>query len=142
MEDAVLDACALSAIQGIGSPDTLVANPVQVSAMKRSVGGRIVYDRNGSKDAGVGFKGLVFETESGSVDVLSDPFCPLNTAYLVRKKDWSLWSLGKAPHMEKNDGLQYLRISDEDSFEVRWKFYGAVKLTNPGCQFRLTSFGA
>ena len=142
MEDAVLDACALSAIQGIGSPDTLIANPIQVSAMKRSVGGRIVYDRTASPKAGVGFSGLVFETEAGHIDVMSDPYCPLQTAYLVRKKDWSLWSLGKAPHMEKNDGLTYLRIADDDAFEVRWKFYGALKLTNPGCQFRLTGFGA
>ena len=142
MEDAVTDAAALVAQQGVGSPDTLIAHPLRIAQMKRSVGGKIIYDRNGSKDAAVGFSGLVFETEIGHVDILSDPYCPLQSAYLVKKSDWTLWSLKSAPHMCKFDGLEYLRAATDDSFEVRWRFYGAMKLTCPARQFRLTSFGA
>lgn len=141
MEDAVLDALAKCTIQGIGQPDTLVANPIQVAAMQRSVGGKVVYNRDQSSKAGVGFSELVFEAPGGAVKVLSDPFCPLQVAYLLRMKDWTLWSLRKAPHMEKADGLESRVNFTDDNFEVRWKFYGAMKLTNPGCQFRLTSFG-
>lgn len=142
MEDAVLDAASLCTIQGVGAPDTLVANPVQVAQMKRSIGGKIIYDRNNSKDAGVGFDNLVFETESGTVKLIADPYCPPNVAYLLRMKDWTLWSLKAAPHMPKQDGLEYLRVYNDDSWEVRWRFYGAMKLENPAPQFRLTGFGS
>lgn len=142
MEDAVLDAHAKTTLQGVGTPDTLIANPIRVSQMKRSIGGKIMYDRNSSDKAGIGFSKVMFETESGPVEVLSDPYCPLSSAYLVRKKDWTLWSLNAAPHMAQDDSLKYLRVSDDDSFEVRWRFYGAKKLDNPACQFRLTGFGA
>ena len=141
-EDAVLDMCAKVSVGGVGSPDTLVCGPVEASTMKRSVGGRVVYNRDKSSSAGHGFKDLIFETEAGQIPILVDPFCPANKAFLVRKKDWTLWSLRKAPHMEKVDGLKYLRVSDDDAFEVRWKFYGALKCTNPAPQAKLTGFGA
>jgi len=141
MEDAVIDASALCTIQGLETPNVLVANPLQISALKQSVGGKIVYNRDASSKAGVGFSELVFETENGTVTVLSDPFCPLQRAYLLRMENWKLWSLRKAPHMERLQGQNMVSYTD-DKFQVRWKFYGAMRCDAPGSNFALTGFGA
>jgi len=141
MEDVVLDITSKIAFQGVGTPDTLVANPIRLAQMKRSVGGKVYYNRTESSKTNVGNNIDVFETEGGVLKVLSDPYCPLNTAYVLRKKDWQLWSLGAAPHLEKKDGSEYLRVYNDDAIEARWKFYGAIKLTNPAAQGRIYNFG-
>jgi len=53
----------------------------------------------------------------------------------------SLFSLKAAPHLQKYDGLEFLRRPDADAFEVRFVFYGNLKLKNPGPQIKLTNFG-
>lgn len=141
MEDVVLDLASKIAFQGVGTPDTLVANPIRLAQMKRSVGGKVYYNRTETSKTNVGNTIDVFETEGGALKVLSDPYCPLNTAYVLRKKDWQLWSLGAAPHLEKKDGSEYLRVYNDDAIEARWKFYGALKLTNPAAQGKITNFG-
>lgn len=140
-EDAVVDASAQGGTQGIGYANVLVANNIDVADMKKSLAGKIVYNRPGGSDGKYSFSDLSIEGESGSIRVLADPYCPRNKAWLLKKDAFSLFSLKAAPHLAKYDGIEFLRRPDADSYEVRFAFYGNLKCKNPGPHVKLTNFG-
>lgn len=141
MEDAVVDASAQTGFQGIGYPNVLVCNNIEAAAMKKSLAGKLVYNRPGSSAASYGFSDVSIEGESGSIEILSDPFCPRNKAYLLKLDAFSLFSLKAAPHLAKYDGIEFLRRPDADAYEVRFVFYGNLKCKNPGPHVQLQNFG-
>ncbi len=141
MEDAVVDASAQAGFQGIGYPNVLVANNIEVANMKKSLSGKIHYEKPGAKEANYSFSGVTIDGEAGPIEVLADPFCPRNKAWMLKLDAFSLFSLKAAPHLQKYDGLEFLRRPDADAFEVRFVFYGNLKLKNPGPQIKLTNFG-
>lgn len=140
-EDAVVDASAQAGSQGIGYPTVLVANNIDVADMKKSLAGKIVYNRPGGADGKYSFSDLTIEGENGSIRVLADPYCPRNKAWLLKKDAFSLFSLKAAPHLAKYDGIEFLRRPDADAYEVRFAFYGNLKCKNPGPHVKLTNFG-
>lgn len=141
MEDAVVDASAQAGFQGLGYPTTLYANNIDVANMKKSLGAKINFYRPDSSKGVHSFSELVIEGENGPITIKADPFCPRNTAYLLKMDAFSLFSIKAWPHICKFDGLDFLRLSTDDVFEVRWVAYGNVKCKNPGPQVVLTNFG-
>lgn len=140
MEDAVVDASAQAGFQGIGYPNVLVANNIEVANMKKSLGAKIIYNDGGGK-AKHSFSTVTIEGESGPIEILADPFCPRNKAWLLKLDAFSLFSLKAAPHLNKFDGMDFLRRPDADAYEVRFVFYGNLKCKNPGPHIKLTNFG-
>lgn len=141
MEDAVVDASAQAGFQGIGYPNVLVANNLDVANMKKSLGAKIHYEGGGGR-AEHSFSKLGIEGEAGMIEIVADPFCPRNKAWLLKLDAFSLFSLKAAPHLQKYDGIEFLRRPDADAFEVRFVFYGNLKCKNPGPHVKLTNFGA
>ncbi len=140
MEDAVVDASAQAGFQGIGYPNVLVANNIEIANMKKSLGSKIIYNDGGGK-AKHSFSGISIEGENGPIEVVADPFCPRNKAWLLKLDAFSLFSLKAAPHLNKFDGMDFLRRPDADAYEVRFVFYGNLKCKNPGPHVKLTNFG-
>ncbi|MDD5374480.1 hypothetical protein [Acidithiobacillus sp.] len=140
MEDAVVDASAQAGFQGIGYPNVLLCNNIEVANMKKSLGSKIIYNDGGGK-AKHSFSGVSIDGEAGPIEIVADPFCPRNTAFLVKLDAFSLFSLKAAPHLNKFDGMDFLRRPDADAFEVRFVFYGNLKCKNPGPHVKLTNFG-
>jgi len=140
MEDAAVDASAQCGFQGIGYPSVLVANNIDIANMKKSLGSKIIYNDGGGK-AKHSFSGISIDGEAGPIEVLADPFCPRNKAWLLKLDVFSLFSLKAAPHLNKFDGMDFMRRPDADAFEVRFVFYGNVKCKNPGPHVKLTNFG-
>lgn len=141
MEDAVVDASAQAGFHGIGYPSVLVCNNIEFAAMKKSLSSKLVYNRPGGSDAKYGFSDVGIEGENGLIEVLADPFCPRNKAWLLKLDQFSLFSLKAAPHLAKYDGIEFLRRPDADAYEVRFAFYGNVKCKNPGPHVQLQNFG-
>lgn len=143
MEDAVVDASAQAGFHGVGYPDLLVANNVDVANMKKSLGAKITYQKSDTTGAGAthSFSKLVIEGEAGPIEVLADPFCPRNKAFLLTLDAFSIFSIGAAPSLAKFDGLDVLRIPTDDVYEVRFKTYGQMKCKLPGPQIQLQNFG-
>lgn len=141
MEDAIVDASAQAGFQGLGYPTKFVANNIDVANMKKSLSGKIMYYRPGSTEGKYSFSELVVEGENGPISILADPFCPRNTGYLLKPDVFSLFSIKAWPHICKFDGLDFLRLSTDDVFEVRWVCYGNLKCKNPGPNVQLTSWG-
>lgn len=141
MEDAVVDASALCGFQGIGYPDLLIANNIDVANMKKSMSAKIHFNRPGGDEGKWSFSKLTIEGEAGPIEILADPFCPRNKAFLVKNSEFSLFSLKAAPHVAQLDDNRFLRLTDADAYEIRFAFYGNVKCKNPGPHIKLTNFG-
>lgn len=142
MEDAIVDASGLAGFQGVGYPDTLIANNRDIANMKKSMAAKIIYDRNGSSSGGVSFSKVTVEGENGPIEVISDPFCPRNTAYLLKLDAFALHSLKAAPHLQNYDNNNFLRVANDDAFEVRFVSYANLRCQNPAPHVKLTSFGS
>jgi hypothetical protein len=140
MEDACVDASAQCGFQGIGYPSVLVANNIDIANMKKSLGSKIIYN-DGGGTAKHSFSKISIDGEAGPIEVLADPFCPRNKAWLLKLDCFSLFSLKAAPHLNKFDGMDFMRRPDADAYEVRFVFYGNVKCKNPGPHVKLTNFG-
>jgi hypothetical protein len=141
MEDAVVDASAQCGFQGIGYPNVLVLNNIEAASLKKSLSQKIHFNKPGGKTADWGFSEVTIEGENGPIEILADPFCPRNKAFLLKLDVFSLFSLKAAPHLAKYDGIEFLRRPDADAYEVRFVFYGNLKCKNPGPHVQLTNFG-
>lgn len=139
-EDAVVDASAQSGFHGIGNANVLICNNIEAASLKKSLATKLVYNRPGGKEGNYGFSDVVIEGETGPIEVVADPFCPRNTAFLLKMDAFSLFSLKAAPHLAKYDGIEFLRRPDADAYEVRFAFYGNLKCKNPGMHVKLTNF--
>ncbi len=139
-EDAVVDASAQAGFQGIGYPNLLVCNNLEASTLKRSLSQKITFNKPGAKNADYSFSEVNIEGENGPIEILADPFCPRNKAFLLKLDAFSLFSLKAAPHLAKYDGMEFMRRPDADAYEVRFVFYGNLKCKNPGPHVQLQNF--
>ncbi len=139
-EDAVVDASSQAGFQGIGYPNVLVCNNIEAASLKKSLSSKIVFNRPGGKEADYSFSDVTINGENGPIEILSDPFCPRNKAFLLKLDAFTLFSLKAAPHLAKYDGIEFLRRPDADAYEVRFVFYGNLKCKNPGPHVQLTNF--
>lgn len=139
-EDAVVDASAQSGFQGIGYPNVLKCNNIEAATLKKSLSNKIIFNRPGGDSAKYSFSEVTIEGESGPIEIVADPFCPRNKAFLLKMDHFSLFSLKAAPHLAKYDGIEFLRRPDADAYEVRFVFYGNLKCKNPGPHVQLTNF--
>jgi hypothetical protein len=141
MEDAIVDASAQAGFQGIGYPNVLICNNLEGAALKKSLSTKIHFNKPGASTANYSFSEVTIEGENGPIEILCDPFCPRNKAFLLKLDAFSLFSLKAAPHLAKYDGIEFLRRPDADAYEVRFVFYGNLKCKNPGPHVQLTNFG-
>ncbi len=139
-EDAVVDASSQAGFQGIGYPNVLVCNNIEAASLKKSLSSKIVFNRPGGKDGDYSFSEVTINGENGPIEILADPFCPRNKAFLLKLDAFTLFSLKAAPHLAKYDGIEFLRRPDADAYEVRFVFYGNLKCKNPGPHVQLTNF--
>jgi len=139
-EDAVVDASAQSGFQGIGYPNVLICNNIEAATLKKSLASKIVFNRPGGSKGDYSFSEVSIEGENGPIEILPDPFCPRNKAFLVKPDAFTIFSLKAAPHLAKYDGIEFLRRPDADAYEVRFAFYGNLKCKNPGPHVKLTNF--
>jgi hypothetical protein len=142
MNEALMEAEARVAVQGVGSPDTILINPLDLQNLKKALGTDIVYDRVASNVAGVSFKAIEYDGMNGPMKIISDPFCPRNKAFMIQLASWELSTLGPAPQMLDWDNNDYLRVASDDQYEVRFGHYGQFLCNNPGANIVITGFGA
>lgn len=145
MEDAVIEAEALVSVQGHMGGKTLWANPRDVANLKKSLSGKVTYQREkvSSSVAGVSFEAVQFEGDNGTIKIMTSPFCPRNMAFLVDMSYGSLDSLGPAPQMLDWDSNSFLRVASDDAYEVRIGLYGQLNWGRaPVKHIRITNFGA
>jgi hypothetical protein len=141
MNEALMEGEGKVAIQGVGYPDTILVNPLDLQNLKKALGSDIVYDRVQSNVAGVSFKAIEYDGANGPMKIVSDPFCPRSKAFMLQMPSWELSTLGPAPQMLDFDNNDYLRVVDADQYEVRFGHYGQFICNNPGANIVIDNFG-
>lgn len=81
----------------------------------------------------IGFRYIAVAHPRGESRIYSDPFCPGKRIYPMQFDNWKLESMGPVPHIVKNpDGLEWLRVSNADAFECRFRAFPQVSCNAPG----------
>ena len=87
--------------------------------------------------ADIGFEGIAIKSNKGTINVIADPFCPSDVAYMLTMKTWKLYSLKKAIRILDLDGNRMLRESDADAVELRIGGYAQLGCNAPGYNVRI-----
>lgn len=130
-------AAKLYRLGGRARPDCVVMNPVPWAQLVNEMGAKVHYDKmsavgSSGQEADFGFKTLKLATARGLVDVMPDPFCPIERAYMLTKSTWEIQHLGGLPSWLDDDGNRGLRRGDADTIEWRLGAYFNMHCTAPG----------
>lgn len=144
MENAVIDLESLITIQGQMSKKSLWCNPRDVRQLKKSLNGKVTYPRVKveSSTAGVSFEAIQFEGDYSTINIMTSPFCPKANAFLVDMSTVAAYSAGAMPMMLDFDNVDFLRVSNDDAYEVRVGYYGTFGVNCPVKSARMTGWSS
>lgn len=132
IEEALVDAAMLNRREK-GRPRHCFTNFGSLSALIKALGARREFVDWTSEDGVVGFRGVKIQGPAGPIEVFADRNCPAATAFLLQLNTWKLYSLNPVPHIFKyGDGLEMLRLSNQDASEVRCGYYANMGTRAPG----------
>jgi hypothetical protein len=92
--------------------------------------------------ADISFEGIRIRTSKGPIDVFADVNCPSDVCYALTLKNWTLKSLGPAPHILERQGRVWNPEATADAWECRVGFYGNLFTNAPAYSGVCTSFGS
>ena len=84
------------------------------------------------KNPQIGFQAIEFAAPFGTVKIMTDPFCPQGTGYILDMKTWKLPSMGQVPKVDFIDKLNWLRTAGADAYEFRTLYRCATYCSMPG----------
>ena len=143
--DAIIEAESLRDLQYQGAMDTVMwANPRDIAQWKKQLSGKETFPRTEMKStvAGVSFSAIEYAGNNGPIKIMTSPFLSRNTAYLLEMDSFALESIGPAPQMLNYDGPNFLRVANDDAYEVRFGFYGNISCNKPVASIQISNFGA
>lgn len=127
-----------------GAPDIVVCNPMDVATLTREAMSKTELKKDipmrgygGAMKAKFAYSGLDIALPTGEAKIMSDKHCQRGVAYMLQMDTWCFHSLGKAPFLFSEDGLQYLREQDEDGITGRFQAYGNLACKAPGFNARV-----
>ena len=130
IEEALLDGAAYASREG-AKPDTYYMNPMRYVDLVKALGSKVQYvDVQASEN--IGFRGITVQGPMGAIKVLADPTIPTDRAYGLTMSSWELKSLGELIRPLNSDGLEMLRMSSRDGYEVRYGYYANLACHAPG----------
>lgn len=143
MEEAIVDADSQIGMQWQAKDKkVLIVNNRDGANLKKQLGTKVQYDRVASNIAGISFKTVEVEGDSGPISVMFNPFCPRKKAFLVTVDSWKIRGCGPVPHLQNYDKNDFLRVATDDAVEARFVSYVNEKCTLPVGNFQLMNFGA
>lgn len=143
--DAIIEAESLRNLQYQGVTDSVIwANPRDISQWKKQLSGKETFPRTQMKStiAEVSFSAIEFAGDSGPIKIMTSPFIKRNQAFLLDMNSFALASLGPAPQMLNYDGPNFLRVANDDAYEVRFGRYDNLECNAPVKSIQITNFGA
>jgi len=139
-DEAIIQLVSDIAAEG-GRPDHCFMHPRDFAALNKFLGSRTVYDRAVSiEDAEIGFQSIVLMGDTGPVKCVADINVPQSEIFAVQMDTWDLFSLNAAPHILDYDTNQFLRVSDDDAYQIRVGSYGNLRCRAPGFNGRGKNF--
>lgn len=117
-------------VQYGGKPDACFINHTNFSNLVKGLGSKVQYTDTGGK-VGVGWRGVMLHTSSGTVEVFPDPDCPSNRGYVLTMDSWCIYHLEGLPHIVTDDGKSSMRRSSADGIEVRVRYWAQLGCKAP-----------
>lgn len=144
MESALIDEESLLQIQGQGSDKICWANPRDTRQLKKSLGAKLTYPRMDVKSqiAGLSFKGFELQTDTGIVPLMVSPFTPKANNFMIDQSTDKMYSAGELVGLLDFDGLDLIRVSTDDAYEVRVGGYMNRAIDNPVRSIRAINWGS
>lgn len=118
-----------------GDSDTFVMSPLNCQALCNRGSAKITYPDGGGTMT-IGFTGAVLQSPAGQLKLVSDPDCPANRGYILKKSTWQIEYGGPSlVHSTYDDakftGKYWFPIYNLDSIEGRSRVIWNVKCTEP-----------
>ena len=137
MEEAWIDSSSLLAREG-GTPNVGICSFAGYAALEKGLGAKVQYvDFKGPAD--IMFQGIRINGSNGVIRIFADRNCPGLRGFLLQMDTWCLESLGDAPQILKyGDGLEFLRVSNQDAGEIRVGYYANQRTNAPGWNCNVT----
>lgn len=130
IEEALITAASRVAREG-GKIDHFFMSYGKYAELQQALGSKVQYV-DLKVNAEVGFRGIMVNGPRGPIKVIPDQNCPSDRVFGVQMNTWKLGSVGKAVRVINTDGLTMLRVTDADSVQVRYGFYGNLANKSPG----------
>lgn len=116
-----------------GRGETCFINYAKFKDLENALGSKVQYMTSKAYGrADIGFEGIQIKGNKGVTNVIADPFCPSNRAYMLSMETWKLYSLKKPIRILDLDGNKLLRESDADAVELRVGGYRQLGCNAPG----------
>ena len=129
--------------QGIGYPDAIVCNPVDMGNLKKSALSDVLRIPAQDPKQNLNFQDMVFMGQNGPIPFVQDPFCPRNKAYMLKMDSWGIHCApGGMFQLVDWDGVNYLRLTNADTYEARFASYYQIGCDNPGTNGYIYNWGA
>jgi len=131
LEEALIDASMLTAREG-GKPDHVIMPFASFGALEKSLGAKIQYV--GVKGpAEIAFRGIEVNGANTTIKVFPDRSSQVAKGWMLQMNTWRLDSLNEAPHIVRYlDGLEMLRVYNQDAAELRCAYYANLECRAPG----------
>lgn len=143
MEEAIIEASAKVNEQGAPQSTLAFAHPRDIANFKKALGSKVTYPKikvegNG---ADVSFDAIEIHGDEGRIAIVTSPFATRNKCYLLYPESWKLDAIKTAPHLLDYDGPNFLRVANDDAYEVRWGEYGNYYTNMPYANIAIDNFG-
>ncbi len=133
IEEAVTKLATYVAREG-GHPNYLFTTFTSWAYLEMALGAKVQYeDIEVGEDAQIMFRGIRFNGPKGEIKVVPDRNAINATGHLLTMDTWKLYSLNPVPHLFRYaDGLEALRVYNQDAAEARVGYYAQVGCAAPG----------
>lgn len=91
-----------------------------------------------ARNAVVSFPGIEFDTQFGTLTVLSDRNCDPNDGWVIDKDSWKRHSMGKTPDFINAEAGKTLFVYNADALEIRVGGYSDMSCAAPSHNARIT----
>lgn len=144
MQEVLIEAVAMIEVEG-GKPNRIWMHPRDRANFAKELGSKVMYQKVVSKipgsNASVGFKSMEVTIGDSDIEVMADINVPRYTALVTQWDTWALESIGPSPQILDFDSNEFLRVTNDDSYEVRVGYYGNLSNGAPAYSCFISNFG-
>lgn len=116
-----------------GAPDTAFIAFDAFGKLAVELDNRAVYDNIQGAGITISYEAITIAGPKGRIRVFPSTFCPMDRAFVLTKRDWTIYCGGGAnPMYPSLKGVSLLDVSNADSVEVRHKTLAQLMCAAPG----------
>jgi hypothetical protein len=143
--EILVEAQAMAEVEG-ADVDTVWCHPRDKANLLKELSANISYTKVEASVKGstatMSFHAAELETDTGgTIRIMGDLNCPRGTCIVTEWDTWTFESLGPAPQILDFDSNEFLRVTNDDSYEVRTAYYGNASNIAPAYTVNITNFG-